>query len=246
MRIAVVSTPRSGNTWFRMLLARLYNLEERAIHTPDAIDWNDLPTNCSLQIHWHKTPEFQALCSAHDFRVVTIARHPIDVLVSVLHFAPHEPQTAQWLRGEGGDERAIYLQSPVSQEFLQYAISKRARALLSVAAEWWNAPGIAGIRYESLVSETSTSIDTLLKCLGPAVANIDTVLQSLSLERLRQQSSNQHFWRGTPWLWRSLVPQHVADRIQEANADIFRALGYSCNADPNVTEESARQAWLQL
>jgi hypothetical protein len=49
-RIAIVGSPRSGNTWARMVLARMMGLEEIAVH-----NWKDLPSelpaNCILQIH---------------------------------------------------------------------------------------------------------------------------------------------------------------------------------------------------
>lgn len=102
MRLALVSSPRSGNSWLRMLLSSLYDLQQNAVHYPQAINWADLPENCIVQIHWHNESQFNSLLKLHGFDVVTIARHPLDLLLSVLHFAPHEPQTACWLQSEGG------------------------------------------------------------------------------------------------------------------------------------------------
>jgi hypothetical protein len=45
-----------------------------------------------LQLHWHRTPElFGRLLERHGFRVVSIARHPFDVLLSILQFVASQP-----------------------------------------------------------------------------------------------------------------------------------------------------------
>jgi hypothetical protein len=135
-RLAVVGTSRSGNTWLRILLAQLYDLAQYAAHTPDALDWETLPENCIVQLHWHRLPPFTTFLAAQNFRVVTMARHPLDILISILQFSPHEPQTACWLDGENGNETAIHNKSVISPEFLAYAVSSRAQALLSISREW--------------------------------------------------------------------------------------------------------------
>lgn len=43
LRLAIVSTPRSGNTWLRKLLASMYDLPQIAVHTPREIAWQSLP-----------------------------------------------------------------------------------------------------------------------------------------------------------------------------------------------------------
>src|SRR5439155_7461592 len=136
VRIVLVSTPRSGNNWQRHLLARLYDVPSLSVHNPADLDWEALPPQCVLGIHWHPVPPFLALLERHDFRAVALARHSLDVLVSVLHFALYAP-TARWLEGEGGDERPIYGAMPRSSPFLEYAAGKRACALLYVSRDWW-------------------------------------------------------------------------------------------------------------
>ena len=107
LRLAVVSTPRSGNTWFRRLAAAAYRLDEWAVHNPRDLDWAGLSSRCILQIHWHRAEPFLSLLERYQFRVAVLSRHPLDVLISILHFAPHEPDTARWLEGEAGGETAV-------------------------------------------------------------------------------------------------------------------------------------------
>ena len=59
-RVAIVSTPRSGNTWLRHLLMRLYDIPGLAVHSPAELDWALLPDRCVFQLHWPPTVAFRA------------------------------------------------------------------------------------------------------------------------------------------------------------------------------------------
>lgn len=45
LRIAIVSTPRSGNTWLRLMLGRFYDAAQIAVFEPSDINWAALPQN---------------------------------------------------------------------------------------------------------------------------------------------------------------------------------------------------------
>ena len=136
LRVAIISTPRSGNTWLRHLLSRLYQAATIPFHSPIEIEWNKLPADCILQLHWHPEPSFLAHLESGGFRVVVLARHPLDVLISILHFALTD-QTLRWLEGEGGNERPIFGAMPRSTAFTDYATGPRAKALLAISHEWY-------------------------------------------------------------------------------------------------------------
>jgi hypothetical protein len=104
MRLAVIGTPRSGNTWLRHLLSSAYDIPERPIHSPHDLPWNELPPSCVLQLHWHPVESFLKRLEDQGFRVIVLSRHPLDVLISILHFSLHD-KTAGWLEGEHGNER---------------------------------------------------------------------------------------------------------------------------------------------
>src|SRR6266403_798552 len=85
-RIAIVSTPRLGNTWLRQLLMRVYDMPGLAFHSPADIAWALLTERCVLQLHWPPTPSFRKLLVEHNVRTLVLCRHPLDVLISILHF----------------------------------------------------------------------------------------------------------------------------------------------------------------
>ena len=124
LRIAVVSTPRAGNTWVRHLLGTAYEVPHFARHAMAAEDWAALPPEVVLQIHWRRDPAFEAKLAGHGFRVVTVARHPLDVLVSVLHFCIYESESEHWLLGAGGSEAEIFAAMPRSRAFVEYAAAR--------------------------------------------------------------------------------------------------------------------------
>ncbi len=247
-RLAVVSTPRAGNTWLRHLLRSLFRFDhpggELAVHLPGDVPWATLPERCVLQLHWHRSHSFTSLLEEHKFRVVTLARHPIDVLISILRFAPYQPATARWLDGEGGDERPILGASPRDPVFLEYATGPRAKALLSVSREWWEAADCFRLRYEDLVCDTVGTLRRLADSVGGVpLEQIAGAIEANSKQRLRESGHGPHIWKGQPGIWSSLLTAPEADRIAAAHAEVFRDLGYTCEPDRSLSGDRADEHW---
>jgi hypothetical protein len=199
VRVAVVSTPRSGNTWLRGLLAQLTGSVEIAVHTPAEVPWETLPPRVLLQIHWYPTPQFTGLLNKGGFKVVTISRHPLDVLISILHFCRHEPATARWLEGRGGTEESLLGATPLDLATAEYAASRRFRELLGVTDAWWDEAD-AAVRYEDLVADPVETLRRLASHLGLAAGEreVDAAIESRRLDVMRPTTTNQHYWQGTP------------------------------------------------
>ncbi len=247
VRLAVVSTPRTGNTWLRYLLSQMYGVPETAVHNPADLDWAQLPEGFVVQIHWHHVEPFVGSLRERGFLVVSPARHPLDVLVSILHFAPREPLTRRWLEGEAGTEVALSGSDPQSDAFLRYAQSGRAAALLSVTPEWWVDPAVLRVRYEDLVGDPVGQLERLVEMIGVVPhRSMRAAIDSCRIEKLRPTFPNQHFWRGQPGLWRALVLAGHARAIADFHRDTFQALGYGCEPDPHLSERAARRNWLRV
>jgi hypothetical protein len=247
LRIAIVSSPRSGNTWLRSLLADAYGLEDLAFHNPADADWSLLPRGCVLQMHWHPTPSFLRTLNDAGFRVVTMMRHPLDVLLSVLQFCQYDRSTLRWLDGEDGNEHLIYGAMPGSAAFAEYATGRRAAALLSVSTEWWQAPGVCRVRYEDLVADPVGELDRLVRELGrlPLCPTHEVTGRTTVAELRARCQADHHFWQGRPGLWRLLLTADVARTIAQAHPDAF-ALGYACDPDETLTRAQADATWVRL
>jgi Sulfotransferase domain len=242
-RIAIVSSPRSGNSWTRMVLARTLGLEEIAVH-----NWTDLPRelpkNCILQIHWYREPNFQSFLRENEFRLIVLARHPLDVLLSVLHFIGYEPMTARWLEGNCAISPELIESSPVSAAFNRYATSWGAENLLSISYQWWHDPATLRIRYEDLVGDPKGEFAAIAKTFDGSTDRLETILQEINFETFRAMP-NRHGWQGQPGLWRRLIPTITALKIYAYHRRVFNTLGYPPPLSL-VTRANAKRNWEQL
>jgi sulfotransferase family protein len=247
LRIAVVSTPRAGSTWMRHLLATAYQVPHLARHSMAEADWKTLPAEVVLQIHWRREPSFLAELKANGFRVVTVARHPLDVLISILHFCVYESESEHWLLGAMGTEAGIFAAMPTSRAFVEYATTSRAAELLAVTPDWWDEPDVVGVRYEDCVRDTEAELTRLESVFGPVrCRSRSAAVEACSLNRLRHVATNNHFWQGQPGLWRRLLPAAEAEEIAAAHAGVLERLGYACNPDSSLTALSADRNWVRL
>ena len=247
-RLALVCAPRSGNNWLRCLLGAFYDMPTRSVHTPDEVDWDRLPDDWLFAVHWRPTAPFLERLRRHGFRVVVLARHPLDVLISVLQFCWRSPSTERWLEGQGGDERALWGAMPRSEAFLRYAAGPRAEALLSVSRQWWGVPGVVSVRYEELVADGPGTVARLAQALGGRPRKtVEEALAATTLPALRAASgSRYHFWQGTPGLWKALLPAAEVQVLAPALAPTLRELGYVCAPAPELTPARADANWIGL
>jgi SAM-dependent methyltransferase len=246
VRIAIISTPRSGSTWMRHLLMKVYHAQGFAVHNPADLDWDHLPERAVFQLHWHRTPWLLGQLRKQHFRILVLSRHPLDVLISILHFCLRDP-TARWLEGECGSERGIYGAMPTSTAFMDYATGPRAGALLSVTPEWRAADDALPLRYEDLVHNTRDNLQELVDELSrPIRTTLAQAIEETSIPKLRAATNNDnHFWIGRPGLWQKFLPQERADRIERAHAQIFRVLDYACHGDSVLDDRAADANWIE-
>lgn len=244
-RLAVISNPRSGNMWLRRLLVAMYDAEERSAHSPGEVDWEHLPRRCVLQIHWPDDRAFRGQLRSFGFRAIVLVRHPFDALLSILQFAPHEPATARWLAGKHGDERSLLEASPISENFVAYARSARAQALLGVSSRWWRRAAFA-VRYEDLVADTEAGLAQLERALrSPGRLAVADAVATTRFADLAAEATNRHFWQGRAGHWRELLPPSVVSRIAPAHRTLLTRFGYDASPDPSLTEDEALARWLE-
>ncbi|MBI3837545.1 MAG: sulfotransferase domain-containing protein [Planctomycetia bacterium] len=246
LRLAVVSTPRSGNSWLKHMLAQVLELDHLAAHLPDEVNWKTLPSRAILQLHWLPDEAFISLLEQYEFRVVVLSRHPLDVLISILAFSQHDSSTLRWLGGAAGNERCIAGASPMSEAFLAYATGPRAKALLGVSVEWWQARDVCRVRYEDLVRDTAGQLAGSLATLGASARKpLSEVAAKATPEEMRVLSVDMlyHVWQAQPGLWKRFLTAPEARRICEAHQDVLKILGYTCDPDESLTSAEAQLTW---
>lgn len=246
IRLAIVSTPRTGNCWLRHMLAQMLELQEIIVHLPSEVPWHDLLPRAIVQLHWLPDQAFTSLLEEHGFRVVVNCRHPLDVLVSILAFSQHDESTRRWLGGAEEDERVIQGASPLSEAFLHYARGPRAASLLSVSHSWWTIPGVIRVRYEDLMNDAAGQLERILAKLDvePCKSPADVADHSTP-DLMRNQNVHMlyHVWQAQSGLWKRFITPERARRICESHAKTLITLGYDCDADEMLTTEAAAAAW---
>ncbi len=245
-RLFLACTPRTGNTWFRASFAHLTGLANLSAYFPGDVPWELLPADCSLSMHWHRTLPFEGFLRQHGFRIMVMARHPLDVLLSILSYVQRdEAGTRRWLEGECGDERSLVGATPASDAFVRYALGWRAATLFDVSAVW--APRAAvHVHYERLVREPHAEFGRICTALGlqPQV-DVGTVTALYTPDAMRK-AVPVHYWQGTPDLWKRLIVPELAAAIRERHPTAFETFGYACDPDPELTAAQAEANWRAL
>jgi hypothetical protein len=247
VRLAIISTPRCGNTWLRNLLSSIYSIPSFCEHNPVDFGWDDLPDSCVLQIHWRPVDSFIRRLKENGFHLVVMNRHPLDVLISILQFSLHD-QTGRWLEGEEGNERSIYGAMPRSSAFLDYATGPRAAALLSVSLKWWNWPGCTQVLYEVLNRDPLGELQRIVEeCGGTPCLSFEQAVADQTINKLRARTQREHhFWIGQPGLWRSLLTSEEVNRLADVLQPRFADFDYDWDADLQLTPSQADANWIKL
>ncbi len=248
LRIAIVGTPRSGNTWLSLLIHHIYHIPEIALPTLPENFWEDLPNACVIQIHQLRNEEIENKLTRYGFQVITPVRHPLDVLISILHYAIWDGQTHHWLDGLNGDEKSIYGAMPRSRVFLDYCESSRVQSLLSISKEWIADSRTKVVRYEELVGNPTKILEPLIEQINPlGLPEIATALKQTELNQLKPKAANHHFWLGKPGLWQQLFTPCEIELLRSAILPIATAEEYSLDftlcSPPTALE--ADQNWIK-
>jgi hypothetical protein len=224
LRVAVISTPRCGNTWVRSVLGDILKLDQIAVH--NYTELKSVPPRAIVQLHWYREPCFQHFLRVHGFKTLVLARHPLDVLVSILNFIQHEPLTARWLEGNAEIPPSLIGRSPVSREFLRYATSWGAENILAISYQWWHDSDAVKVRYEQLVQRPNETLINLARVFDPAARDDNGAISRFSLPFF-QNLPNRHGWQGRPGLWRELIIYSDARTIYKRHRRVFDVMGYS-------------------
>lgn len=247
-RLFVACTPRTGSTWFGRAFADLLDIAGNSFMMPINVDWSNLPPEgCIVVMHRRRTTNFEGFLREQRFRAVAMARHPLDVLLSILAYC-RDPEraelTARWIEGECGNESTLVGASPVSEAFARYVLGWRAAALFDVSTSW--AARAVHASYERLVAEPHAEFARLCRELGAtARTDVDAVLARHTLDSMRAADPG-HVWHGQPGLWRRLIVPELAQAIRERHPEAFTAFGYDADADPELTVERAAANWAAL
>ncbi len=238
MRFAVIATPRSGNSVLRKTISAAFGLQEFAGHDADLLR-AELPDNSIVQVHARYSPELHRVLIDHDVIIVTPTRHPLDTLLSMLHFKQFEPEVKNWLQANyladlGGCD-------PTSKAFRAFATGEGAHELLGVSLGWWPHAHVTA-RYRDFSTDPTVILDypgmpePLLSRHHPAVRD------SGSFARFHS-APNMHGWLGQPDYWRQFISTSFAEVLYEIHRPHFELGDFTIDGAEELTATQIRTNW---
>ncbi len=229
MRIAIISSPRCGNTFLRLTLSRILDIDSGAYHKPDDIPKN-LPKNFILQIHWMPEKIFFGYLNSEKFKIITLSRHPLDIFVSVLRFSKFEKQVENWLSGSLEIVHEKFKKMDFSSDkFLDWCKSEYSKKLLDISFQW-SKNEVIQIKYEDLIENTENVISGLLKLIDNEIeinpVKIRRSIEYYNLEYFKELP-NSHGWKGKAGNWKNYINLKEGKKILKYHEQYCKRFNYT-------------------
>jgi hypothetical protein len=180
-----------------------------------------------IQLHWPRSELLIEHLEPLGVTIVSPARHPLDVLLSMNEFARKEPNVANWLGGSVVNRAMMASALAGEPSFLAWATSETAARLLAITPAWWGRPATLRLRYEDLWANPRERFAEAVELAGWDPARpLDEVLSANTAEAIHLISGRVHVWRGRPGAWTELLGPGDSSQIAQRHESVFRLLGY--------------------
>jgi hypothetical protein len=231
LRILIVSTPKTGNTWVRYLLAEIYNLPMASVGLIfDADEVSGLGSRWIAHQHYPASASLIDCARRNNIVLVTTIRHPCDALLSLFHFVRNYGDTLMLtdidptpLMARDGDVMGEHTAAYVRDGF---------STSLDISLGWIRSGMSHVIRYEDLKRDPVSALEDLTAAIR--LVPRDRILRAIELcdidhMRTRPEFEPRFFRRGTVGNWEWELPPQIVDILQhtEPFPSQFAALGYS-------------------
>jgi len=253
LRILMLSTEKTGNTWLKHLLSNIYDLVMPYLG-PDFSEGEMERLGRAWVTHQHFFAERAPLewADANGTRLVTMIRHPADILVSLYHYCCNYAELyerdfriirAMDLDAEAPRAAANSPNHIVDGELIR-ALQDRLIADLNISISWIVSEQAIVMTYEDLRTDPLSTLGKLCSLIRPVTEErIARAITSCELNVLRKKTDvhSKFFRRGLTGEWRSELPKDVIRtfRDEEPFKSQFAFLGYDLNYDIPV-EQPAR------
>lgn len=243
LRILILSTPKTGNTWLRHLLAGVYRLPQYYVPPPlDCAKLDRAGPRWVTHYHAKPSPELLNWIRLNRAVVITTIRHPADVLISLYHHV-HE------FRSETIDQE--FIRRMLSTGFTRrgittYAADRPFSADLDCSLEWMACDGTHVVRYEDLQADPCAALRKLTARIHPAPEErIAAAVEMCRIGVMRRMAGqfSPFFREGTSGGWRGKLTPDIVEilRSRHPYAAQMEQLGYSMDAPDAVPMRCAAE-----
>jgi hypothetical protein len=244
-RILIAATEKTGNTWLKYLLAHIYELPTPYISQ----DFSEAEAD-SLGNRWvthqHFLPERPLLDWAAKTQphLVTMIRHPADILVSLYHYCcnypdhyKEDPAVSAALAADAEARQATAdLPHHVVDGQLLRVLQERIMCDVNISVSWIRSGRSLVVRYEDLRVDPLKTLGTLAESIAPVSRDrVEKAIEACDIKVLRDNYAidSRFFRRALIGEWRSALPTHALRRFAEEEP--FRSqlsfLGYEVKID---------------
>jgi hypothetical protein len=249
LKILIVSTPKTGNTWLEYLLAAVYDLPIVELSWPlDHDTSKKLGPRWIAHQHCFCTSDLLNWSEGSDIVLLTTVRHPGDVLISLYH---HVHRSAGQHDADLGPGTALMLadDSKIGEHTLSF-VRDFFYILLNISVTWLYSEKSQIIRYEDMWRDPVSTLAGLTDQIVSVPLNtIERAVEQCDIQLLRRiaNSNASFFRRGSIGSWPRELPQAIVElfHCQDPYPAQFTALGYNLEPDDPLIAAPASQRRLE-
>lgn len=232
LKILIVGTPRTGNTWTKLLLSKIYDLpliDLPAVFEPDFLEAQGDRWICHK--HYAPTPRLLAWAKEHRLVLITTVRHPGDILVSLFHFVNYQAPLSPVFKAP----KIMALDGGVMGENTLHYVKTGFSYYLDISLYWMLSHESLVVRYEDLWQDPFGSLATLTAQIHPVPQDrIQQALVQCDFDFLHEYHDPRFFRSGRIGEWRASLTPEVLEVLKQVPYSVqFEILGYGLQAiDP--------------
>jgi len=237
LRIMIVSTPKTGNTWLKSLLSHIYRLPIAQLGTTfNATEMEALGARWVAHQHYATQGALIDWAEKEDVKFVTTVRHPGDVLVSMFHHvrnftgrtgASTRPASEMLLDGDTMGEHTV--------AFVRSTFFKS----LNISLGWMRSGKTRLVRYEDLWRDPVPALEVLTRSIQETSRDrIEGAVEICDFNLMKAVDADPEFFRkGEVGNWKRALPRHILDVLRHVKPypDQFATLGYTLDPDDPLT-----------
>lgn len=248
--IILASYPKTGSTWLRLLLARMLAPEEAMVRDAIPSLLKHFPANSPrfalkqsdcriLKTHLHRGDHRIREIAGQVKGIITIQRHPLDVMLSTLNYAflkQHAPSFIGGLPKSVDDVIAAGEMDHYVNVFLENdgmpwhnAQSGSYSSFIRSWREVGQETPYHEVCYERMVEDTEAAAHDLLEFLGVGLSE-RTVRNAVRAVDQETVLDGQFYWRRRAYNFRTLLHPDLILRFETHYADVLRDNGYATAA----------------
>jgi SAM-dependent methyltransferase len=239
LRIMIVSTPKTGNTWVKYLLANIYELPVVEVGPSfDAAEVDGLGPRWITHQHYGVQPDILDYGKRNDVVFVTTVRHPGDALLSKFHFV--RSYVDQLTFADVDLSPLMARDGDTVGEHTVYYVRHGFHVSLDISLNWMRTGRSHVIRYEDLWRNPVPALQKLTAAI--CEVPLDRIQRSVELcdfdlMRTMPGADPKLFRKGQVGNWKQELPQEILDvfRHTEPYPSQFAELGYTLDPDDPLT-----------